>query len=234
MDLKREVLLLDLGLKDYHEVWKLQKEICVSRAEGKCKDVFIMVEHPHTLTLGRRGSMENVLHCPPELPIYHIERGGDVTYHGPGQLVGYPIVHIGEAGIEVHGYVRKVEEVLMDSLKAFGIHSFRKEGHAGVWVADFRKIASIGIAIQRWVTYHGFALNVNTDMSYFKLIRPCGLESEALTSMREILGREADFFKVKEEVISRFEEVFGVKVSRFDETSEFLEEVFVKATTQGR
>ncbi|HUK75036.1 MAG TPA: lipoyl(octanoyl) transferase LipB [Nitrososphaerales archaeon] len=197
--------LLDRGRESYQETWGLQKDLVRRRTEGEVDvDTLILVEHDHVITLGRKTTPENFK--PQDIPVFQVERGGDATYHGPGQLVGYPIV--GLATPNVQRFVRDLEEVLIQSTRSFGVESARVEGHPGVWVGG-RKVASIGVAVTNWVTYHGFALNVNTDLSYFSLIKPCGLDPEKITSMRQVLGREVSFEEVKAEVVRRFAEVFG-------------------------
>ena len=197
--------LLDRGRESYQETWGLQKDLVRRRTEGEVDvDTLILVEHDHVITLGRKTTPENFK--PQDIPVFQVERGGDATYHGPGQLVGYPIVRL--ATPNVQRFVRDLEEVLIQSTRSFGVESARVEGHPGVWVGG-RKVASIGVAVTNWVTYHGFALNVNTDLSYFSLIKPCGLDPEKITSMRQVLGREVSFEEVKAEVVRRFAEVFG-------------------------
>jgi len=204
--LATDCLLLDLGHWDYMDVWLLQRQLVEIRADGKIPDTLILVEHPSVLTVGRRGNAANILSK--ELPVYEIERGGDVTYHGPGQLVGYPIINLEERGQDVHRYLRDLEEVLIRAMREFGLSTTRHEGHAGVWIND-KKLASIGVAVKRWTTYHGFALNVTTDLKYFQLIRPCGLDSSAITSMQELLGKRFDLEIVKEKVKKHFCDVFA-------------------------
>lgn len=202
--------LLDRGREPYQATWEFQKELVRRMTEGETDvDALILVEHDHVITLGRKTSPENFK--PQDIPVFQVERGGDATYHGPGQLVGYPIVRL--ATPNVQRFVRDLEEVLIQATQTFGVESVRVEGHAGVWVAG-RKVASIGVAVTNWVTFHGFALNVNTDLSYFGLIKPCGLDPEKITSMEHVLGREVPFEEVKSEVVSRFAQVFGYEVQQ--------------------
>ncbi|MBI2184190.1 MAG: lipoyl(octanoyl) transferase LipB [Thaumarchaeota archaeon] len=208
--MSRPFLLLDLGFTDYQKAWSLQHRLVEARAKGSISDVLILVEHPHVLTMGRKANAENVFSRP--LPVYQIERGGDVTYHGPGQLVGYPIIKLDEGRIDIHQYLRDLEEALIMTLRDFEINAERSSMQTGVWVRD-KKIASIGIAVQRWISFHGFALNVNTDLSYFGLIRPCGLDSSIMTSMKETLGCEVNLGEVKEALKNCFEVVFKVSLS---------------------
>jgi len=197
--------LLDRGREPYQDTWELQKDLVRRRTEGETDvDTLVLVEHDHVITLGRKTTPENFK--PQDIPVFQVERGGDATYHGPGQLVGYPIVRL--ATPNVQRFVRDLEEVLIQATRSYGIESVRVEGHPGVWVGD-RKVASIGVAVTNWVTYHGFALNVNTELSYFSLIKPCGLDPDKITSMKQVLGREVPLEDVKAEVVMRFTEVFG-------------------------
>lgn len=188
----------------YGPVWELQKRLVAERSEGRLgEDALILVEHDHVITLGRKTTSENFK--PQDIPVFQVERGGDATYHGPGQLVGYPIVRL--ATPNVQRFVRDLEEVLIRATKSFGVDTDRLEGHPGVWVGG-HKVASIGVAVTNWVTYHGFALNVNTDLSYFGLIKPCGLDPDKITSMEAVLGKSVPLEEVKAEVVQRFAEVF--------------------------
>lgn len=202
--------LLDLGLKDYGEVLKLQRELVENRRESGIHDTLILVEHPDVITLGRRGTMANVLSD--KMPVYWIERGGDATYHGLGQLVGYPIVSLQEAKIDIISFVRKIEDLLIKTAADFGINSSRVEKNPGIWVGQ-KKLASIGIAVQHWITFHGFALNVNTDLKQFYTIKPCGMEPSTMTSMQRILGKEISLEKVKDSIAKNFSEVFQIELS---------------------
>ncbi len=205
-----KVSLLDLGFRDYGEVLKLQRELVEKRRTSKIRDTLILVEHPDVVTLGRRGTMENVLSD--QLPVYWIERGGDATYHGPGQLVGYPIVSLEDSKTSVVSFVRKIEEVLIRTVADFGIVASRVENKPGIWVGE-KKLASIGIAIQHWITFHGFALNVNSDLKKFYSIKPCGMEPSTMTSMQRIIGKEMPFEKVKESIIKNFSGVFQIELA---------------------
>jgi lipoic acid synthetase len=196
--------VMDVGRMPYESAWELQKKLVAERTEGTLKeDTLVIVEHDHVITLGRKTSAENFK--PQDIPVFKVERGGDATYHGPGQLVGYPIVRLPSPNVQA--FVRNLEEILISSTRSFGVSATRLEGHPGAWV-DGRKVASIGVAVTNWVTYHGFALNVNTDLSYFQLIRPCGLDPDKMTSMKKILGKELPFDAVKREVINRYLSVF--------------------------
>lgn len=203
-----KVTLLDLGRMPYSEVWALQRGLVESRTAGTVDDTLIMVEHDHVITLGRKTSAENFK--AQDVPVFQVERGGDATYHGPGQLVGYPIVKMMVP--DVRRFVTSLEETIVLTAKEYGIPAEIKEGHIGVWVGE-KKLASIGVAVTNWVTYHGFALNVNTDLSYFHLIRPCGLDPETMTSMQSLLGTALDMEEVKTKVERNFSRVFGAELS---------------------
>ncbi len=204
--------LLDLGLKSYEGVWTLQKELVEERINDRIEDSLILVEHHPVYTIGRNRDWSNLL-LPMEslakkgFSFYKVERGGDITYHGPGQLVGYPIFKIDKALAGVKEFVFKVEEALIRSLSQFGIKAYRHPKYTGVFT-DSGKIASIGIAFKKWVSYHGFALNVNNDLDPFKYIIPCGLSSIPMTSMKLFLHREVNFEEFKEVVFLKFREVF--------------------------
>ncbi|HVX66617.1 MAG TPA: lipoyl(octanoyl) transferase LipB [Bryobacteraceae bacterium] len=184
----RKCELRDYGRLGYGEALELQRTLVEQRKQGLIPDQLLMVEHPHVITLGRNGKMHNVLASEEVLrragvSFFPTDRGGDVTYHGPGQLVGYPVFDLREWKRDVVGYVRAMEQALIDTLGDYGIEGGREEGMTGVWVAG-RKIAAIGVHISRWVTSHGFALNVTTDLRYFQYIVPCGL-TKPVTSMAE-------------------------------------------------
>jgi len=201
--------LLDLGTREFGEVWALQKDLVARRQRDEIPDTLILVEHPHVITLGRGTHKENVL-APGDMPLYEIERGGDVTYHGPGQLVGYPIFLLRQPERDLHVYLRNLEEALIRTVGRFGIPGERKAGWTGVWTAGgARKLASIGVAVKRWVTLHGFALNVSTDLARFAAINPCGLEATAMGSMRSVLGDDIAFEDVKAVTRDEISSVFG-------------------------
>jgi lipoate-protein ligase B len=205
--------LLDLGVRDYNEVWELQRKLIVLRAREQIPDTLILVQHPHVFTVGKAvpGEIPNKIGS---VPVVRIERGGQWTYHGPGQLVGYPILDLDARKRDVHAFVYGIEEAIILTLSEFGINAGRMEGRdkAGVWIGS-RKIASIGAAIRNWITYHGFAMNVNTDMKYFAMIEPCGMPSSTMTSMRIMLGKDVDFNRVKISLLHNFERVFDLDCS---------------------
>lgn len=190
----------DLGLMEYAQAWQLQKRLVVERVEGKIPDTLLLVEHPPVITMGSSARPEAML-LP--LPVYKVERGGDITYHGPGQLVGYPIIHLGERGLKVRNYLRLLESVLIEAVAPLGVSGERLEGFTGVW-AGGRKIASIGVAVKQQVSYHGFALNVNCDLKHFRLIYPCKLEPEQISSLSQHLGRPVSMPEIRRLVTENF------------------------------
>ena len=201
------------GLTEYGEALELQRRLAKARVDKlRVDDVLLLLEHPRVITLGRGASESNVL-APIDVlerrgvTIHEIERGGDVTYHGPGQLVGYPIIDLTSHRQDLHWYLRQLEEVLIRALRAFGIAGRRVEGYTGVWVKD-RKIASIGVHVTRWVTFHGFALNVSTDLTDFGLIVPCGIEAVQMTSVEKEADESHTVVQAGDEVSRCFGEVF--------------------------
>jgi lipoate-protein ligase B len=195
---------------EYDAAFQVQKETELAVRERREPDTLLLVEHPHVLTIGRRATRELILAAPELLEargvtVYETNRGGKMTYHGLGQIVGYPIINLSPEREDVHAYVRDLEEVLIRAMRDFRIETFRVKGLTGVHT-ERGKIAAIGVHIARWVTTHGFALNVNTDLDYFNLIVAC--EGEPVTSMREILGRELPLVEVEDRLVARFAEVF--------------------------
>ena len=207
-----------LGRVAYAEALALQKQLEGSVIENHGTDYLLLLEHPHTFTLGRRSKNEGVLATAEMLrklgvEVFETDRGGKVTYHGLGQIVGYPIISLSPDREDVHRYVRDIEEVLIRTMADFGIEAFRIEGLTGVHTAE-GKIAAIGVHIKRWVTTHGFALNVNTDLSYYNWIIAC--EGEPVTSMSRLLDREVDVTEVEDRIIASFESVFGYSADGID------------------
>jgi lipoyl(octanoyl) transferase len=207
---ERPLKVRRLGRLEYGAAYRIQKETELAVRYGQQPDTFLLVEHPHVLTIGRRAKPEAILATPETLAargvaVYETNRGGKMTYHGTGQVVGYPIVNLSPDREDVHRFVRDLEETLMRALRDFHIESFPIKGLTGVHT-ERGKVAAIGIHIARWVTTHGFALNVNTDLSFFNLILPC--EGEPVTSMKELLGGELSLRDVEDRIIARFAEVF--------------------------
>ena len=207
---ERKLLVQRLGLVDYESALTIQKQTELAVKNRIQPDTLLLLEHPHTLTIGRRGDASAILLDQEQLKrrnvtLFETNRGGKVTYHGLGQVVGYPIVNLSPDREDVHRYVRDLEEVLIRTMSDFGIDAFRIEGLTGVHTRR-GKVAAIGVHIARWVTTHGFALNVNTDLSYFNLIIAC--DGEIVTSMEELLGRETELSEVEDRIVDHFNEVF--------------------------
>ncbi len=202
-----------LGLVPYLEAWALQNRLAEGRRAGVAPDTLILLEHPHTYTIGRSGTRDHVFLTEAELTArgitcLDVDRGGDVTYHGPGQLVGYPIFEL-EPPADVGRYLRNLEDCLIDTLADFGIAAGRLSGYTGVWIGD-RKIAAIGVKVSQGVTTHGFALNVSTDLSLFTHILPCGIPDKGVTSMAVELGRAPAMTEVEDRVVAHFGERFAM------------------------
>ena len=198
----------DLGCMDYRAALATQEQIVQRKQQGTSTDFLLFVQHPHVYTLGRGGNEANVL-TPQEVPVYRTGRGGDVTYHGPGQLVAYPIIDLrSKLRKDVHRYVRNLELSAIQTLKEFGLEGVRRPPHTGIWIED-KKIAAIGVAVRRCITFHGLALNVNTDLSYFNRIIPCGLPWAGVTSMAKEFGAEQSMARLKDAFLHNFAEVFG-------------------------
>lgn len=230
--------LYDLGHADYQPVWDLQTAIQqrlikhkkrrrknkLRKPEARNNDVLLFVEHPHVYTLGKSGDKANLLKGMAELgdidaEFIEIDRGGDITYHGPGQIVGYPILDLDRHFTDIHKYLRYLEEVIIRTCGEYNLQAGRIEGLTGVWVNE-QKICAMGIRCSRWVTMHGFALNVNTDLSYFNHIVPCGITDKEVTSLQDLLERKINPAEVKMHLLKHFREVFGVTISKVDSLPE--------------
>ena len=202
--------LIDLGLEDYETTRQRQLDLVGARQRGEVPDTLLFVEHPHVITLGRAQKAKANLLAVGDVPVVEIERGGDVTYHGPGQLVAYPILQLGEGERDLHKFLRGLEEAMIRALADVGVAGAgRRTGATGVWLAEARKIASIGIACRKWVTFHGLALNVATDLSYFARINPCGFEASVMTSASVEAGRAIAVADMKAALATRLGEAFG-------------------------
>jgi lipoyl(octanoyl) transferase len=233
--MNKQVIVRDLGNKDYKETWDYQEmlfeEIVAQKRANRTNEVsnptsnyFLLVEHPHVYTLGKSGHIENLLIDEAALKskgatFYKINRGGDITYHGPGQVVGYPILDLDNFFTDIHKYLRFLEEVIIRTLADYGLKGERSEGETGVWLevgTPFaRKICAMGVRSSRWVTMHGFALNVNTDLGYFDNIIPCGIRGKAVTSLNLELAKEkVEEALVKERILKHFEELFEATLVR--------------------
>ena len=229
--MNRNVLLKDLTVKDYKDTWDYQTELLQEivntkienrRNESKknTKNYFLFVEHPHVYTLGKSGDLSNLLLNEKQLAekgatFYKINRGGDITYHGPGQIVGYPILDLENFFTDIHKYLRFLEEVIILTIAEYGIKGTRSDGETGVWLdagTPFaRKICAMGIRSSRWVTMHGFALNANVNLGYFDNIIPCGIKGKAVTSMEAELGQKVNMEEVKSKILNHFKELFEVE-----------------------
>ena len=211
-----ELIVTKLGRMDYREALSLQEKLLGLRQQAGISDILLLVEHPPVLTLGRRGKRHNILLPADELrkkgiAIYEVNRGGDVTYHGPGQLVGYPIMDLKQHGADIKSFVWGLEEVFIRLLKEqYEITASRDEKkYTGVWVEN-QKITAIGIAVNRWATMHGFAFNINTNLEHFRWINPCGITDKGVTSLAQLTGSICDFDKVTAKVVEYFTEIFGM------------------------
>lgn len=215
MGSERRLIVRRLGRVGYADALALQRALVEERKAGAIDDQLLLVEHPHVLTLGVRGDggrshilASTELLAARGVEVHEAGRGGDITYHGPGQIVGYPIVDLKPDRTDVHRYVRDLEEVLIRTAAEYGVEAGRVEGLTGVWVGR-EKLAAIGVRIARWVTSHGFAFNVTTDLEYFGLIVPCGIADRGVTSLERLLGRRVDRREVEDHMIAHFCRVFG-------------------------
>jgi lipoyl(octanoyl) transferase len=234
----KECLVVDLGRIEYGAAWELQRRVVAARKAGAVPDVLLLCEHPHVVTLGRNGKLANLRASDSVLrqrgvSFFETDRGGDITYHGPGQLVGYPILHLAEIRRDVAWYLRSLEEAMIRATAEFGVASRRVPGRTGVWVEaragsaagdrkevneveegkDEEKLAAIGVHLSRWVTSHGFAYNVSTDLRYFDLIVPCGIADKRATSLEKLLGRSVDFNEVTPRIAAHLGELFGLALT---------------------
>jgi len=221
--------VIDLGLMGYAEACQLQKRLVAARKAGSIEDVLLFCEHPHVITLGRSGNRSNLLAGDSILRQKGIEyfetsRGGDITYHGPGQVVGYPILNLGAIKRDVVWYVRSLEEVMIRATADFEIAAQREAGKTGIWVGEgaaAEKLGAIGVHISRWVTSHGFAYNVATDLRYFDLIVPCGIAERKATSLEKLLGRCVSLNEVKPRLATHFGEIFSLVMGPADRSELF-------------
>ncbi len=205
-----------LGRTAYRPTWELQRKLQKGRIAESLPDLLLLTEHGPTYTIGRSGHAEHLLWDDAErasrgIEFVEVDRGGDITYHGPGQLVGYPIVHLARVGRDVHEYMRRLEQVLIDVLGELGIEGGRRPGLTGVWVGS-EKVAALGVRISRWVAMHGFALNVAPDLSHFGGIVPCGIQDGSVTSIERLLGRAIHLAEVIPTVVRSFESAFGLEL----------------------
>lgn len=199
-----------LGRTRYEDAHRLQQELLAARVEGRVGDLLLFTEHDAVVTLGRKSQRSDVADV--RVPIVEIERGGEATFHGPGQLVGYPILLLDEDRRDLHRYLRDLEEVLIRALADFGVEGGRVSGFTGVWIGA-KKVASIGVAVRRWVTWHGFALDVDVDLAQFRTFAPCGLDASVMTNLAEHVRGPLAMRDVETRVETRFRELFGYEVT---------------------
>ena len=222
----RKLVYCNLGLIDYKNAWNLQKSIHQLRIENKIDDILFLLEHPHTYTLGKTADKENLVGDEKYLrenniSVYDIDRGGDITYHGPGQIVGYPIINLTNWQLDTHKYLRAIEEVIIKVCSEYGLIGSRVEKYTGVWIED-RKICAIGIKVSRWITMHGFAFNINTDLKLFNGIIPCGITDKDVTSLNRELKKKIQINEVKEKIIHHFSSVFNYEQIEFKSKEEIM------------
>lgn len=215
----KKVIIWNLHTAPYDDVWKLQQKLFNLQVQESISDVLLLTEHNHVYTIGKSGNDKHLLSDNDELrkrstEVFYVDRGGDITYHGPGQLVGYPILNLNNYYLDIHRYLRDLEEVLIRTLNDFGINGNRENEFTGVWVGN-EKIAAIGIKVSKWITMHGFALNVNTDLSYFDRIIPCGIFHRGVTSMQRILGNSISLQDVSDRVSYHFGCVFNAQIVKY-------------------
>lgn len=213
----RECRVLNLGLCDYQEAYALQKQLLCRRIEKSIPDTLVLLQHPPVFTIGRKGSRKNILVNSDILyregiEVYETDRGGDITYHGPGQIVVYPILDLNQHSKDVHRAINLYEEVIIRLLARHSLKGYRIAQYPGIWVEN-KKICALGIGLSNWVTYHGFALNVNTDLSHFGYITPCGITDRGVTSMKRAIGRNVDENAVAGDLVQLFGEVFNLVMS---------------------
>jgi|SRR5690606_11854244 len=226
---ERLLTYCNLGLIDYKEAWDLQKFLFDKRVKNEISDVLLLLEHNHTYTLGKVAERSNLISNQEflkknNISVYDIDRGGDITYHGPGQIVGYPIINLEQWQKDTHKYLRALEEVIIKTCIYYGLNPRRDSKYTGVWIGD-KKIAAIGIKVSRWVTMHGFAFNVNTDLNMFKGIIPCGIADKDVTALKQELNREISLIEVKEILLEKFKEVFDYSNINISSEAELTSEL---------
>ena len=224
--INKKLTYCDLGTIDYKDAWDLQKNLFNSRYKKEINDTLLLLEHPHTYTLGKTADRNNLIAEDKflnqnKISVYDIDRGGDITYHGPGQIVGYPIINLTGWKKDTHKYLRAIEEVIIKTCAEYNIAAGRNQEYTGVWVGD-KKIAAIGIKVSRWITMHGFAFNVNTDLSLFDGIIPCGIKEKSVTSLQNELGRAIEINEVKTFILEKFTEVFDYSPAEKKDLDESL------------
>jgi len=227
---KKKCLILEIERISYEEAFELQRRLVAARLKNHIEDTFILLEHDPVFTANRQETFQNIL-APSELlaqegiEVCHTDRGGDVTYHGPGQIVGYSIMDLKEQGRDLHQYIRNMEQVLIDTLAHYGIGAGRDRKHPGVWVKN-EKIAAIGIAVKNgWITMHGFALNVDPNMDHFRMIVPCGITDKGVSSMAALLGRPFDRGELHEQLIYNYGKIFKRTPEKLTDIKEFIRQL---------
>ena len=222
---QRTLWVTDLGLRPYSEIWSLQEDLVALRQRESVPDLLLLVEHEPVFTLGKGGRQDHILISSEEMArrgisAHRVDRGGDVTFHGPGQMVAYPILDLSFHGKDVHLYCRKLEEAGLRILSDYGLIGRRVPGFTGVWVGE-DKIMAIGVGVKRWISYHGLAFNVNTDLDCFRFIHPCGIKDRGVTSLARLLQREIPMEEVKETLLHHFASLFETSIARIRETEIF-------------
>lgn len=213
-----QLLVIDLGRTRYADTWELQKRIFAARVERRISDVLLLTEHEPVFTLGKGADENHLLATETELSekkidMFWIDRGGDVTFHGPGQIVGYPIIDLNQQYNDIHRYLRDIEEMIIRTLKEYGIEGGREKEFTGVWVKN-DKIAALGVKVSKWITMHGFALNVHTDLSFFDRIIPCGIFHKGVTSLHNVLGRPVPLTEVHAHLMRHFADIFSLQIKQ--------------------
>ena len=221
----RKLNYCNIALIDYKEAWDLQKDVLEARSNDIIDDTFFLLEHYNTYTLGKVADKKHLISSDSflkqnKISVYEIDRGGDITYHGYGQIVGYPIINLSDWQKDTHKFLRALEEVIINTCDHYRITAGRNNKYTGVWI-DNRKIAAIGIKVKKWVTMHGFAFNINTDLSFFQGIIPCGIDDKEVTSLNKELGKKIEIEEVKEILLLNFKEVFGYNQIRHINYDEF-------------
>ena len=233
----RPLNIINLQIEPYKKIWDFQKKLYQLRLNNLIDDTLILLEHPHTYTLGKSANRNHLLAAnetllEDEIDVFEIDRGGDITYHGPGQIVGYPIIKLNDLYEDVHRYLRELEELIIRTLAESQVAAVRDNDYTGVWV-NKNKIAAIGIKVSRWITMHGFAFNINTDLSFFGKIIPCGIFEKGVTSLAQELGTKINLENVKEVVIKHFCEIFKYNNVKFYNSIDEIEKELLSIELEG-
>jgi lipoic acid synthetase/lipoyl(octanoyl) transferase len=224
----RKLFRINLGRTKYNDAWEFQKKLVNRRFEGRIPDCLIFTEHEPVITMGRGTVKDNLLATPDTLvekgiDLFEVERGGDITFHGPGQTVVYPIIDLQSRGCDVHQYLRDLEKFIVETLRRIGLEAGTKEGLTGIWVGDY-KIGAIGVAVSRWITYHGLALNVSTDLDYFSLINPCGITDYPVGTISDLLDEDIEMADLNNLLAENFADMFGYEMEVFEDLELLLGE----------